>query len=91
MSIKPLPSEVVAQIKSSITITSLNGVDCELVKNSLDAGATKLDITVDYGRGSCTVEDDGFGILPSDFRDEGGLGNLYRKISLILLLCSQQD
>ena len=79
MSIQPLPPDVVAQIKSSITITSLNAVICELVKNSLDANAAKVDINVDYSRGSCSVEDDGLGILPSEFQVNGHLGKLYRE------------
>jgi len=78
MSIQPLAPEVVAQIKSSTTITSLNGVIFELLKNSLDAGSTKIDVTVDYSLGSCTVEDNGLGILPSEFEEGGGLGKLYR-------------
>ena len=78
MSIHPLPPDVIAQIKSSISITDLNGVVCELMKNSLDAGSTKIDITIDYARGSCVVEDDGLGILPSEFGDTGSLGKLYR-------------
>jgi len=49
------------------------------VKNSLDASSTKIDISVNYARGSCVVEDDGLGILPSEFREGGGLGKLYRK------------
>ncbi|TVY28348.1 DNA mismatch repair protein [Lachnellula hyalina] len=77
MSIQPLPPDVIAQIKSSIAITSLNGVLRELVKNSLDASSTKIDISVNYARGSCVVEDDGLGILPSEFREGGGLGKLY--------------
>ena len=83
MSIQPLPPDVVAQIKSSITITSLNGVVCELVQNSLDANATKVEISVDYSKGSCSVEDDGLGILPSEFQPFGHLGKLYRKFVLI--------
>lgn len=79
MSIRPLPSDVIAQIKSSTAITSLNGVISELVKNSLDAEATKIDISVDYGRGGCVVEDNGDGILPSEFAENGGLGKLYCK------------
>jgi hypothetical protein len=76
-SILPLPAEVVAQIKSSTTIVSLNGVVLELFKNALDAKATKIEATIDYARGACTVEDDGVGISPLEFRDEGGLGKLY--------------
>jgi Histidine kinase-, DNA gyrase B-, and HSP90-like ATPase len=79
MSIQPLPPDVIAQIKSSIAITSLNGVACELVKNSLDASSTKIYISVDYARGGCVIEDDGLGILPAEFREAGGLGKLYRK------------
>jgi hypothetical protein len=79
MSIEPLPSKVIAQIKSSIAITSLNGVVAELFKNSLDASSSKIDITVDYLRGTCIVEDDGLGIPPAEFREEGGLGKLHRK------------
>lgn len=79
MSIQPLPLEVVAQIKSSTTITSLNGVIFELVKNALDAESSKIEISVDYSRGSCTVEDNGLGIPPSEFRENGGLGKLYRE------------
>ncbi|CAG8981890.1 hypothetical protein HYALB_00013563 [Hymenoscyphus albidus] len=77
MSIQPLPPAVIAQIKSSIAVTSLNGVICELVKNSLDAASTKLDISVDYAKGGCVVEDNGVGIPPSEFRDGGGLGKLH--------------
>jgi hypothetical protein len=79
MSIRPLPPDVVAQIKSSTTITSLNGVVSELVQNSLDAGSTKIDISVDYSRGGCIVEDDGLGILPSEFGKTGSLGKPYRR------------
>ncbi|KAK0106812.1 DNA mismatch repair protein [Cadophora gregata] len=82
MSIQLLPPDVVAQIKSSVTITTLNGVVCELVKNSLDADAAKVDISVDYSKGSCSVEDDGFGILPSEFQTNGHLGKLYHTSKL---------
>jgi DNA mismatch repair protein MLH3 len=75
--ILPLPAEVVAQIKSSTAIVSLNGVVLELLKNALDASATRIEATIDYARGACTVEDDGLGISPLEFRDEGGLGKLY--------------
>ncbi|TQN70843.1 Vacuolar protein sorting-associated protein 11-like protein, partial [Colletotrichum shisoi] len=74
MSIKPLPEDVIRRIRSSATVTSLNGVVCALVKNALDARATRLNIAVDYSRGNCIVEDDGLGILPLEFREPGGLG-----------------
>ncbi|KAF6834413.1 vacuolar membrane protein [Colletotrichum musicola] len=77
MSIKPLPEDVVRRIRSSAAIVSLDGVVCGLVKNSFDAGATRINVTVDYSRGNCTVEDDGQGILPLEFREAGGLCKLY--------------
>ncbi|KAK5636373.1 hypothetical protein RRF57_012085 [Xylaria bambusicola] len=77
MSIQPLPDNVVAQIKSSTAITTLNGAVCGLVRNSLDAGASKVNISVDYVRGSCCVEDDGLGIPPAEFHPRGGLGKLH--------------
>lgn len=77
--IRPLPAEVVAQIKSSTAITSLSGVVTGLVENSLDAGARRIEISVDFRRGQCTVEDDGSGIPPLDFSNNGGLGKPYRK------------
>ena len=75
--ILPLPEHVAAQIKSSTAVLSLTGVVLELVRNSLDAQATKVDATIDFARGGCTVEDDGRGITPLEFREEGGLGKLY--------------
>lgn len=77
MSIKPLPGDVVAQIKSSVVITSLNNVICGLIKNALDAAATNINVSIDYSRGNCTVEDNGSGIQPSEFSDHGGLGQLH--------------
>ncbi|KAI0385515.1 hypothetical protein F5Y04DRAFT_187007 [Hypomontagnella monticulosa] len=77
MSIQRLPDHVIAQIKSSTVITSLNGVICGLVKNSLDAEATKITVSVDYARGNCSVEDNGLGIPPSEFSSAGSLGKLH--------------
>ena len=77
--IRELPPEVVAQIKSSVAITSLNGVVMQLLRNSLDASATKVELTIDFARGSCVVEDDGVGIPPPEFLPSGALGKPYRK------------
>ena len=79
MPIKPLPKGVVAQIRSSLVITSLNSVAEGLFKNSLDAGASRISISLNYGRGNCSVEDNGLGIPPSDFQENGGLGKLHCK------------
>ncbi|KAL4906397.1 hypothetical protein BDW74DRAFT_150252 [Aspergillus multicolor] len=75
--IQPLPREVAAKIKSSTSITHLNAVILDLVKNALDANAQSIFVTVDYRRGGCVVEDDGAGILPIEFELEGGLGKSY--------------
>ena len=77
--IQPLPVEVAAQITSSIAISSLSSAVVGLVKNSLEAGATKIVVHVDFGRGSFCVEDDGCGIAPFDFGKDGGLGKPYRE------------
>ena len=77
MSIKRLPEDVAIQIKSSAAITSLNSVVCGLVKNSLDADASRVNVSVDYRRGNCSIEDDGHGIPPADFQQGGGLGRLH--------------
>ena len=76
-SILPLPEHVVAQIKSSTAIVSLTGVLLELLHNSLDAKATKIEATVDFARGGCAIEDNGLGISPLEFGEDGGLGKLY--------------
>lgn len=76
-SILPLPEHVIAQIKSATAIVSLTGVVLELLKNALDAKATRIEAAVDFARGGCSVEDDGLGISPLEFREEGGLGKLY--------------
>jgi DNA mismatch repair protein MLH3 len=77
--IRPLPSVVVSQIKSSAIITSLNAVILGLLQNSLDSGATRVEISANVGRGSCSVEDDGRGIHPAEFAVDGGLGKMYRQ------------
>ncbi|RYP54227.1 hypothetical protein DL768_001006 [Monosporascus sp. mg162] len=79
MSIQRLPKEVIGQIKSSTTITSLNGVVCGLIKNSLDAEATKITVSVDYARGNCSVDDNGLGIPPAEFKLDGDLGKLHSR------------
>ncbi|KAL2041203.1 hypothetical protein N7G274_006148 [Stereocaulon virgatum] len=76
-SILPLPPEVIAQIKSSTAIPSLASVVFGLLANSLDAKANKIDILVDFRRGTASVEDDGQGIPPNEFTETGGLGKPY--------------
>ncbi|KAF7171437.1 hypothetical protein CNMCM5623_003795 [Aspergillus felis] len=80
--IEPLPPEVVAKIKSSTSITDLNRVVVELVKNALDANAHTVSVTVDFHRGGCVVEDDGDGIPPAEFELDGGLGKAHHTSKL---------
>lgn len=79
--ILPLPPEVAQKIQSSARITDLNGVVVELAKNALDAGSSSISVKVDYRRGGCIVEDDGYGIPAAEFRDDGGLCRIHRKTS----------
>ena len=81
MSIRPLPRHVAEQIKSSVLLTSLNDAVSGLVKNALDSEASTINIHLDYVKGGCTVEDNGFGIPPSEFRPDGGLGKAHRRWS----------
>ncbi len=81
-SILPLSADVAKQINSSTAIPSLNSVVVGLFKNSLDAGARRVDVHIDYGRGACTVEDDGHGIGPSEFAIDGGLAKQHRECAL---------
>lgn len=76
--IKPLPLDVIAKLKSSTSITHLNGVIVELVKNALDANAHSISVAVDFQRGGCVVEDNGEGIPPDEFESDGGLGKAHR-------------
>ena len=79
-SILPLPPEVAAQIKSSTTINSLATVVLGLLANSLDADARRVDINVDLRRGAASLEDDGNGIPPKEFGENGGLGKSFREV-----------
>ncbi|KAL8711646.1 MAG: hypothetical protein Q9220_004056 [cf. Caloplaca sp. 1 TL-2023] len=75
--IRPLPDEVAAQIKSSVDITTLDKIVIALFKNALDSSSRKIEVSVDFGRGNCSVEDDGLGIPPGEFLENGGLGKSY--------------
>lgn len=72
-----LPEDVATQISSSTAIPSLTSVVIGLLENSLDAGATEIEIRVDFRRASCDVEDDGDGIVNEEFAEEGGLGKRF--------------
>ncbi|KAK5676052.1 DNA mismatch repair protein [Elasticomyces elasticus] len=75
--ILPLPQDAISQISSSKQITTLQGVCLALLENSLDAEASKVGVSVDFGRGGCTVEDNGTGIPLAEFEADGGLGHMH--------------
>ena len=81
--ILPLPPEVAAQVKSTTIITSLTDLVLGLVKNSLDAAASQIEIEVDLSKGYCSVEDDGTGIAPMNFTERGGLGRPNCELTLL--------
>lgn len=67
-SIKLIDKSSVHKICSGQVILDLSLATKELVENSLDAGATSVDIAlVDYGLESLEVADNGKGIQPEDF------------------------
>ncbi|NXN99483.1 PMS1 protein, partial [Rhinopomastus cyanomelas] len=64
---KQLPAETVRLLSSSQVITSVVSVVKELIENSLDAGATNIDIKLeDYGFNKIEVRDNGSGIEVAD-------------------------
>ena len=68
-SIKPIQKGDVHRLCSGQVILSLSTAVKELVENSLDAGATTVDVRlVDYGETSIEVTDNGTGVEPENFR-----------------------
>ncbi|KIJ69942.1 hypothetical protein HYDPIDRAFT_23098 [Hydnomerulius pinastri MD-312] len=60
-SLKQLSLETRAKLRSTQILTSLPQLISELVQNSIDSGASQIDIGVDCGEWSCWVMDDGTG------------------------------
>ena len=77
--ISPLPNDVAAKLKSSTTVPSLPSAILGLIENSLDASASQIEVEVSFSRGACSVEDNGTGITPVNFHEDGGLGKPCRK------------
>ncbi|GMH23998.1 hypothetical protein Nepgr_025841 [Nepenthes gracilis] len=61
-SIKALPGAVRSSLRSGFIICDLTRIVEELVYNSLDAGASRVSVSVGVGTGYIKVEDDGPGI-----------------------------
>ncbi|CAK4033866.1 DNA mismatch repair PMS1 [Lecanosticta acicola] len=66
--IKPIENGSVHQITSGQVITDLRSVVKELLENSLDAGATSIEVRfVNQGLDAIEVKDNGRGISPEDY------------------------
>ena len=66
--IQAIKDTTIHQIQSGQVIVDLNSVVKELVENSLDAGATSIEIRFkNHGLDSIEVQDNGNGIGPEDY------------------------
>jgi DNA mismatch repair protein MLH3 len=77
-SLARLPPETQSKLRSTQILVSLSQIISELVQNALDAGATHIDIGVDFQGWSCWVRDDGMGMSKGDltaFEAAGRYGN----------------
>ncbi|KAB5577781.1 hypothetical protein GE09DRAFT_1260600 [Coniochaeta sp. 2T2.1] len=68
VTIKAIEPSTIHQIQSGQVIVDLCSVAKELVENSLDAGATSIDVRFkNQGLDSIEVQDNGYGISPSNY------------------------
>ena len=67
--LSPLPANTVTLLRSGQVITSVSCVVKELVENSLDAGATNIEVKLeDYGLDCIEIKDNGSGVSKADIR-----------------------
>ena len=68
-SIKKLPVDVVNKIAAGEVIQRPSSILKELVENSIDSGAKKIDVFItDYGKTEIQVSDDGYGMNLKNLR-----------------------
>ncbi|WVQ97418.1 hypothetical protein IAU59_004531 [Kwoniella sp. CBS 9459] len=71
-SIKAIETDAVHRIHSGHVVLDLQGAIKELVENSLDAGATNIDVRIkDNGLDSVEISDNGSGIAEADWESIG--------------------
>ena len=73
-----LPPSTQSKIRSTQILTSLPQIISELVQNSLDAGASHINVGIDCEDWACWVRDDGRGIARDDFDALAGGGQAAR-------------
>lgn len=78
-SIHRLDQKVLKLLRSQVSTVSIASAVTELVQNSIDAAATKVDVVIDISKASFMVCDDGSGMVPADL-DQLGLHNVTSKI-----------
>ncbi len=69
--IKSLPKDVQAQLRSGVTIFSLQQCVEELILNSIDAGATCVAVKIDIEACKLQVIDNGAGMCQEDMERVG--------------------
>lgn len=73
---KKLEEKVINKLRSDYTINSFHQVLEELILNSIDANASKIEISFDLSLLQISVNDNGFGIEEKNFKE---LGNRFSK------------
>ena len=66
-----LPARTASHLRSSVIVPSLPSILTELVQNSLDANATKIDCSIDLIRWTLVCHDNGHGIDWSELKRLG--------------------